>query len=199
MNSVSIINQNLPLHFRKHCQLVLQSSDRNRIFSFGSVYLWCRWLDHPKSSPFFRQSILMPIPLFGTLYFLVHFSSFGSYHQRFLSRQLCRAFALIHCHGVPSKLKPFAKWQFLLRHGPIPIELKTNSKENRNFKTVSLSATLIRQNRFSLTWLHSARTRSCSSLDKLANSFAISTELIDAAPGEVSDNFSDPSNEDENT
>lgn len=43
------------------------------------------------------------------------------------------------------------------------------------------------------TWLHSARTRSCSSLDRPANSFAISTELIDAAPGELSDNFSDPS------
>lgn len=43
------------------------------------------------------------------------------------------------------------------------------------------------------TWLHSARTRSCSSLDKPANSFAMSTELIEAAPGELSDNFSDPS------
>lgn len=43
------------------------------------------------------------------------------------------------------------------------------------------------------TWLHSARTRSCSSLDRLANSLAMSTELIEAAPGEVSESFSDPS------
>lgn len=45
----------------------------------------------------------------------------------------------------------------------------------------------------SFTWLHSARTRSCSSLDRLANSFAISTELMEAAPGDVSESFSDPS------
>lgn len=110
LNGLSVcVNQNLPSHFRKHCQLVLQSSDRNLIFSFGSVYLWCHWLGHPKSSPSFRRSILMPIPLFGTLYFLVHFSSFGSYHRRFPSRQLYRAFALVRWHDVPSMLIPFAK------------------------------------------------------------------------------------------
>lgn len=47
-----------------------------------------------------------------------------------------------------------------------------------------------------LTWLHSARNRSCSSKLRPAKSLANSVDsndVTEAAPGELSDNFSDPS------